>query len=116
MFTSFKQAAADQGFTENETVEYLHDGPLGSPGAADAAAEKLAARDLDLIFTVTTFLGSKIKTALEKKGKQTFPCFSPWSPIVPPIERSEFFLHINLKRLGCGGRHRPPSKLHDLHR
>ncbi len=73
IFISFKQAMTDQGYAENETIEYVYDGPLGRPDAADAAAEKLAGMDLDLIFTVTTFLAVKVKKALEKSANADTP-------------------------------------------
>ena len=67
-FDGFKAGMVEAGYVEGQNVTYVYDGPVSTIDDLDAVIENLMAKDLDLIFTLSTPAASKAKAAVAGKG------------------------------------------------
>ncbi|HEX2908432.1 MAG TPA: ABC transporter substrate-binding protein, partial [Phototrophicaceae bacterium] len=78
-FDSFKATMTDLGYVEGTNTTYIYDGPISDTAALDQAAQNLAARNPDLIYS----MGSPATTAL-KKVTTTVPVI--FGAVLDPIQ------------------------------
>jgi putative ABC transport system substrate-binding protein len=77
----FKDGMEKRGYHEGKNITYLYDGPLGGTAKADAKINEMLARNVDLIYSLTTPASKKLNEALA--GKKVPGVFGP---VFDPVE------------------------------